>query len=190
MGFYTKDYLRDLGNQSQTREIKLFSESVNENKKSNSFDIFLSHSHEDKEFIRGLYHELTKLGYSVYVDWIVDNHLKPSQVTKNTVETLRKRLRQSDSLIYATSKNSASSKWMPWELGFVDGEKSKCAILPITESEHSDFKGLEFLSVYPYITKDGLKGNPSDKVLWVNESTNKYVQLNAWQNGAEPVFHQ
>jgi hypothetical protein len=189
MGFYTKDYLRNLGGETQHRELKFFSESVNESKKSTSFDIFLSHSHEDKEYIRGLYLELTKQGYSVYVDWIVDNELKPSQVTKNTVEVLRKRLKQSKSLVYATSKNALSSKWMPWELGFADGDKGRCAILPITDYESSDFKGLEFLSVYPYVTKDGIKGSPSKQILWVNDSANKYVKMKLWHQGSKPTIH-
>ena len=39
------------------------------------FDIFLSHSYDDRKIIPALKRELESLGYSVYVDWIHDKLL-------------------------------------------------------------------------------------------------------------------
>lgn len=188
MGFYTKDYLRSLSI-SGLKGTRTFSNTLNESKKLNKFDIFLSHSYKDKEFIQGLFLELSDMGFTVYVDWIIDPHLSRSNITKKTVEHIRNRMKQSKSLIYATSENASNSKWMPWELGFVDGDKARCSILPIRDSEHSSFHGQEFLSVYPSITKEGLKDNPRKKVLWVNETTNKYIQMKYWLQGHNPTTH-
>ena len=156
MALYTKNYLRNLANQfSQTYEFERMVEST---KGSPSFDIFLSHSYKDKEYVKGLFYELTKVGFKVYVDWIIDPYFDRKNVTKETVNTIRLRLKQSKSLVYATSENASNSKWMPWELGFMDGNKGNCAILPITDYETDSFKGQEFLSVYPQIQKNRLSG--------------------------------
>jgi len=157
MKFYTKSYLKNLSESIQ-RETRTFTSKVNDSKNKTSFDIFLSHSYKDKEYIKALFLELTNQGYSVYVDWIIDDHLQRNNVDKTTVEHIRKRMKQSKSLIYATSDNASTSKWMPWELGFMDGETGRCVILPITDYEDSRFVGQEFLSVYPLVGKDNIQG--------------------------------
>ena len=112
MKFYTKSYLSDLS-ESRRKGTKTFSSALNENKNRTHFDIFLSHSFKDKKYITGLYLELTSKGYSVYVDWIIDPHFQRDNVTKDTVNKIRLRMKQSKSLIYATSENASNSKWMP-----------------------------------------------------------------------------
>ncbi|WP_213534454.1 hypothetical protein [Paenibacillus sp. J45TS6] len=57
-----------------------------------------------------------------------------NQVSKETANTLRKRMRQCGSLLYAVSASSINSKWMPWELGYFDEIKNKVEILPITDT--------------------------------------------------------
>jgi hypothetical protein len=182
--FYTKSYLRDLSRTGR-KGTKTFSATVNESKNSMSFDIFLSHSYRDKEYIEGLFLELSSKGFKVYVDWIVDSHLDRKNVDKKTVALIRNRMKQSKSLIYATSENASTSKWMPWELGYMDGETSRCAILPITDYENSTFEGQEFLSVYPYVTKESVKGLvtgniSTEEILWLNENSRSYQSLKEW----------
>lgn len=193
MKFYTKSYLRNLSI-TERKGTKTFSQVKSDNSKLTSFDIFLSHSFKDKEYIAGLYLELCSKGYTVYVDWINDPHLERDNVGKQTVSLIRNRMKQSKSLIYATSENASHSKWMPWELGFMDGNKERCAILPITDYEHSSFEGQEFLSAYPYITKEAAsewvnRNLNSDEILWVNEEKNKYVSMDRWFKGNKPTFH-
>jgi hypothetical protein len=82
-----------------------------------TFDVFLSHSFLDALAIEGVKELLEGSGLRVYVDWVEDRQLDRSQVTAETAKLLRTRMRCSQSLIFATSRTSSNSKWMPWELG-------------------------------------------------------------------------
>ncbi|MBP6437480.1 MAG: toll/interleukin-1 receptor domain-containing protein [Paludibacteraceae bacterium] len=118
------------------------------------YDIFLSHSFQDAETVYALYKYLKSFGWSVYVDWIEDSHLDRQNVTKSTSNLLKLQMARSRTLIYASSKASKDSKWMPWELGFFDGHKpDRVAILPIVadQDKHQNYSGVEYLSIYPYI---------------------------------------
>src|SRR5579862_975308 len=100
--------------------------------KSDHFDVFLSHSFEDALAILGVKRIMESFGLTVYVDWIVDKDLDRDDVNVNTARVLRERMDQSSSLVYAHSKNSGRSAWMPWELGYCDGKRPSFVwILPI-----------------------------------------------------------
>ena len=118
--------------------------------------------------------------------------LSRDNVSKDTAKVLQKRMKQSKCLIYATSENSSSSRWMPWELGYFDGIKDKMVgILPIKKYENNfrdDFKGEEYLGLYYYIDKSILK-NQNKTLLFVNESSNKYTTFEKWINGGSLSTH-
>jgi hypothetical protein len=117
---------------------------------SNNYDIFLSHSYEDAELISGVKILLERDGLSVYVDWIEDAQADRSRVTAATAEMLRKRMKHCRFLLFATSKSSPNSKWMPWELGYFDGlRENRVGILPIVQSEGGSFVGQEYIELYP-----------------------------------------
>lgn len=180
MGIYTSQYLKDLAARRQNLfEQKTFS--VKNVPANTIFDIFLCHSFLDKEEVQGLYEELTDFGYSVYVDWIVDPHLDRNNVTKESATLIRNRLKHSKSLLLAISTNAAISKWMPWELGYVDGHVSKCAIIPVSKETNppKSFKGFEYLLLYPFIKKLPLENTNINK-LWVIESERNYSQFDIW----------
>ena len=119
-----------------------------------TYDIFLSHAFSDADIVLGIKKILEKEGFTVYVDWIDDPHLDRSNVTKEVAEHIRQRMKSCGHLVYATSENARDSKWMPWELGFFDGLKpGHVAILPLMEEESGDFKGREYLSLYPVLGK-------------------------------------
>lgn len=179
MAIYTSNYLKSLSQ----RETKFFSSKVlNESKKVHtSFDIFLSHSFLDKEEVKGLYIELTNQGFSVYVDWIIDPELDRNNVTKRTAKIIQGRLKMSKSLLLAISTNASMSKWMPWELGFVDGNTNNCAIIPVSKDSYNvpnSYTGFEYLSLYPFIKKVPTKG--SGERLFVIEEAKKYVIFDDW----------
>jgi len=119
---------------------------------SERFDMFISHSFRDAELVLGITCMLQDLGYKPYVDWIQDRELDRNNVTASTAEILRKRMKSSASLFYLTTSNSTQSKWMPWECGYFDGLREKCAILPILSYSASKFIGQEYLGLYPYST--------------------------------------
>lgn len=151
------------------------------------FDIFLSHSFDDKDIVYGIWLSLEDMGYKVYVDWIQDRNLSRNKVTKETAEVLRYRMRNSKSLFFATSSSSSASMWMPWELGFKDGHNQKAAILPITQTDTQNYIGQEYLGIYPYITEDLAAGEDKRKRLWTRRSSTCYVLFDSWLNGIEPT---
>jgi hypothetical protein len=104
-------------------------------------DIFLSHAFDDKELILGVCLTLEDLGYSVYLDWRDDPTLDRKRVSPATATKLRERMSASKSLFYSTTDSAGSSKWMPWELGFKDGQNTRAAILPIQATTPTDLGG-------------------------------------------------
>lgn len=183
MSLYTSNYLRNLSRNSTINESRnriLFSAD------DSKFDIFLSHSFLDREEVRGLYIELTNMGYSVYVDWIIDPHLDRNNVTKQTAQLIRKRMKSSRTLFLAISTNAELSKWMPWELGYVDGNTNKCAIIPISRDDRilSSFQRREYLLLYPFIRK--INDQYGHKKLWIIEESDVYVVFDDWIDGRAP----
>jgi hypothetical protein len=124
------------------------------------FDVFLSHSFRDARAIVGLRNLLSGQGLRVYVDWIDDPELDRSRVSVATADRLRSRMRQSKSLVYATSRAARGSRWMPWELGYFDGIKdgSRISILPVEGDGNGTFQGEEYLGLYNVVEKVRVNG--------------------------------
>lgn len=117
------------------------------------YDVFLSHSTRDAEIVLGVKEVLVRQGKTVYIDWVEDRGLDRTNVTPATAATLRRRMEQCSSLLYVHTENSGGSKWMPWELGYFDGHNGAVAIFPVTRVQQDDFKGQEYLGLYPYVDK-------------------------------------
>jgi len=142
------------------------------------FDMFLSHSIKDAELVLGVKGVLEDLGYKPYVDWIDDPSLDRSNVTPQTADVLRQRMRTSASLFYLTTSNADQSKWMPWECGYYDGYRAKVAILPIRSYVTSEFKGVEYLGLYPYCIKG--QDTLGKERLWIHRSSKSYTNYDHW----------
>jgi hypothetical protein len=169
---------------------KILVDEAKEFSETKTYDIFLSHSVLDANEIYVLKKMIENMGFSVYVDWIEDPYLDRSKVTPATANILRQRMNRCKSLLFATSSNSAESKWMPWELGYSDGKVGKSAILPIDEHERTtnQYSGQEYLGLYPYVTKD-IPQSGSRETLWVRTDDNTYVIFSAWLTGNQPFRH-
>lgn len=174
MSYYTDSELRDRAGgitaSAARSELSHMAKSL-----AGTYDVFLSHSIRDEVLVLGLKRELERVNLTVYVDWIEDPNLDREKVSPTTAEKLRERMRSCRSLVYATSRNASSSKWMPWELGYFDGHQgqSKVAICPI-ETGNGSIRGQEYLGIYkrlepvrdngrvlPYILKpSGTQGEP------------------------------
>jgi len=178
MALYSSTYLKNLASNRPLQTKKRLFES---HQLETGFDIFLSHSFLDKDEVEGLYLELTDFGFTVYVDWIIDPHLDRTNVTKESATHIRNRMRSCKSLLLAISTNASTSKWMPWELGFMDGKTAKCAIIPVskeTTAVPNSYKGVEYLSLYPFIKK--LRSDKQVDKLWIIEESNKFVVFDDW----------
>jgi hypothetical protein len=140
-------------------------------------DVFLSHSFADRELILGIALILEDLRHSVYLDWRDDPELSRERVTPQTASVLRERMQRCRCLLFATSPNSPDSKWMPWELGYMDGHNGKAAILPILDRPGESVSGQEYLGVYPDADVAKTKGGVMK--VWINRG-GQSVALDDW----------
>ena len=144
------------------------------------FDIFLSHSFLDAEIIAGVAALLERDGRSVYVDWRDDPQLDRSRVTPRTADQLRQRMAHCAFLIYATSPNASSSKWMPWELGYFDGLRgAKIGVLPLLASPGQVWVGQEYLGLYPTYERIPYQDGSQKLATWIDRSAGQARTLRA-----------
>lgn len=122
------------------------------------FDIFLSYATRDIVLALGVWQLLQKADLQVYMDWIDDPQLDRTHVNRATAEVLRKRMRNSNRMIFISSGKSSDSRWMPWEVGFFDAAVGRVAVLPVragppdVEKEgDTAFVQQEYLNLYPTI---------------------------------------
>lgn len=179
MNFFSETGLKDFGAQKARKSSYSFANAearslLIENSKAKypigDFDIFLSYSSLDWVVIFGVYSTLVDKGFTVYVDRIEDPQLDRTNVTPETAEILRKRMKKCRSLLFCTTTNLSASKWLPWEVGYFDGFRGKVAIIPITTDV--SFKGQEYLGLYPFAE--------SDLYLWYPDGLHLLASLKNW----------
>lgn len=152
-----------------------------------TFDVFLSHSsNEPEEILLGIKGYLNDAGLSVYVDRYTDPQLSPEEVTPETAETLRSRLRASKSLLYVYSRHSKLSRWMPWELGFMDGAGCRIGIAPVVQTARNTFDGEQYLGLYPYLDRATISGQ-NTWALWINRGLREYTDYASWVRGKKEI---
>lgn len=175
MPYFTRESLLAYANRTRT-----FTETATATRASmahSSFDIFLSHSSLDTDVANALDELLRTLKYTVYLDRRVDPGLNPKNVNEATVRMLQKRLGQSRCLLVATSDNVATSTWVPWEMGFMDGYRARVATLPVLTTATDTFKGREYFGVYPDVTPDR---DPSPTRMLVTHADGLRQDLRDW----------
>ena len=87
------------------------------------------------------------------------------------------------------STNVSLSKWIPWELGFVDGNTNNCALFPVAPGNMtlSTFHRSEYLLLYPYLKKATI-GYSED--LYLTESAHSYIQVDSWiKRNLNPLYN-
>ena len=184
MAYLTESEVRDRASRVTQRVQKTAGRVLTEDRASDYdvYDVFLSHSSsEPEEILLGIKALLEDADLKVYVDKYNDPQLSPDSVTTQTAEILRKRMRQSQTLLYVYSQHSTKSRWMPWELGFFDGHKGRVGVLPVTRYQEEAFKGEEYLNLYPHVdralTKEGVEK------FWINKTQQEYAPLYEWTKG-------
>jgi hypothetical protein len=123
-----------------------------------SYDIFLSHSYDDRKIILGAKRFIESKGYSVFVDWIEEPQLNRNKVNKATAAALRTYIDIFRCLIYAYSPNVGNSKWCPWELGYFDGKNGRAYVMPIIDDPLQSYTGVEYVNLYPNVTEEQAPG--------------------------------
>ena len=119
------------------------------------FDVFISHSSRDVEFIRRV---LLFLYYSkgvagAYVDWQDPDMEHETDV--RTAKGLKRRIAEAKRVIYVVTSESLKSVWCSWEIGYADCDKDvdNVAILAI-KPNNGRWKNHEYLQQYPWIYYD------------------------------------
>ncbi len=156
-----------------------------------SYDIFISHATIDANAIFALRQDIVNMGFSVYVDWVDDPQLDRSRVSTETALLLKQRMGSCSSLIYVVSYHSVDSKWMPWELGYFDGNTGKVGILPIVEPHDSmsRYHGQEYLGLYPYVEREPASHGSRNSLI-VNLTDKTPVPYRDWlrKRGMDGIF--
>ena len=82
INYSRESYFKDVVARMPINEQKrIFSAGSNE-----LFDIFLSYNINDKDVVKGIYYVLKRMGFKVYVDFVVDPQLDRRCITKETAE--------------------------------------------------------------------------------------------------------
>lgn len=144
---------------------------------------FLSYSSLDDEFLPTIIGILENHGAYVYVDK-KDPSLPPT-TSRETAAILRRNIALSSKFVLFVTPNSKESKWIPWELGLADGEKtkSKVALFPAAEREHQQqWSEQEYLGLYDRIVWGKFK-DKDDEWLVLDHLENTAVSLGKWLRG-------
>ncbi len=128
-----------------------------------TYDVFLSHRTGDAEIVWGLKAAVEAEGLSCYVYWVENPAALTQPVTRDTADGLRTKMRACRSLVYADTSAATESKWMPWELGYVDGFRQRVAVFPVAKgsSTSTSYDGQEYLGLYPWIRESSTAGRLS-----------------------------
>lgn len=113
------------------------------------FDVFISHSSENKELIHSLMRAMNKERKVCYIDWIADREqLKREMTSQETAEVIVNRIKQSNIFIYVLTKECIASKWSPWELGYAYAINKPICVYKLEEID----KIPEYLGLYSTFT--------------------------------------
>jgi hypothetical protein len=119
--------------------------------------IFLSHSHHDRNLVRGLIRYLEKLGISLYVDW--NDSSMPAVTNCVTAAKLKQRIKGCSLFMVLATRNALNSKWVPWEVGIADQMKGEAAVSVIAVADPSGkFDGAEYLQLYQLVAFPDVEG--------------------------------
>ncbi len=154
------------------------------------FDVYLTHSYQDtklnRERLLGVKIFLEKLSLRVYVAWHLDPERNQENVSANMAEILRNRMNHSRSLLIAASDGVGRSRWIPWELGYMDGRGGKAAVLPLADRQEQ-FSGQGFFGMYHHIEAENVSNK--GKRLWMNDGTGLLIRFDEWLRTSDRQEH-
>src|SRR6266436_5868924 len=73
------------------------------------------------------------------------------------------------------------------DLGYEDRKSGKAAIIPIVDYSTENYRGQQFLGVYPYVAIEKNRGGNTR--LWIHNTNTCYVEFSAWLAGESPTEH-
>jgi hypothetical protein len=142
--------------------------------------VFLSHSHKDIRHLPLIIHVLENHGATVYVD--VKDQSLPEAPSVETARILRQNLQACKKFVLFVTTDSKDSKWIPWELGLADGEKTprNAAIIPASrQAGEQSWAEREYLGLYDRIVWGNFKDQQPEWLVY-NHHDNTAVALREW----------
>ncbi|OQP63357.1 hypothetical protein A3860_23700 [Niastella vici] len=172
-------------------EAQFFSDTKGDNKFSVLFEkvladafkktlyIFISHKHNEVNHVYRLQEILGRYGFTGYVDWEDDN--MPPTTSGETAVQLKDRIVKARKFILIATEAAIESKWCNWEVGFADAHKYEdhLALLPI-KPDQSQYKGEEYLQIYPSIQIRSESLERSQLSYYVQYPNGKEISLKNW----------
>ena len=126
--------------------------SLNEARSLGLRTVFLCHSHQDADAVRGLIALFNSEGWRVYVDW--KDAEMPEEPTRETAHRIQQKIRDLQYFIFLATANSLASRWCPWEIGFADSVKPNDSILIVPTTDRTGaWHGNEYLQLYRRIDR-------------------------------------
>jgi hypothetical protein len=115
-------------------------------------DILLSHSLKDAALLVGIKAILEDQGFSVRLNWTVEEPMVRSEVMPEMAERIRRRMRLADSMLFVTEDHYPNAKWAAWELGYFEGvQDGRVALLPLVQAQGAHFDAREYFALYPVV---------------------------------------
>jgi hypothetical protein len=149
-------------------------------KRDKSGSTFLSYSTQDDSLLPTIIGILQNHGAYVYIDK-KDPSLPPT-TSRETAEILRRNIALASKFVLLVTTNSGGSKWIPWELGLADGEKSnnKVALFPVAELYYNQsWSEQEYLGLYDRIIWGNFKYKENEWLV-LNHTNNEAIRLRDW----------
>ena len=126
-------------------------------------------------------HILENHGARVYVDR--DDNRLPEKPSSETGHILRETIQACRKLVVFVTTNSKDSRWVPWELGYGDGQKTAWHVCLFPSAEHTwetSWAGQEYLGIYDRIVWGKLAGYEDNPWMVLNHHENTAVRLSEW----------
>ena len=128
--------------------------------------MFLSHKHDELDELKDIIGFLERY-YNVktYID--SRDPSMPLVTSGATASRIKERINECDRFILIATNGAIDSKWCNWELGFGDAlkySKKHIALLPFKETVQAEnqYRGNEYMEIYPYIVFRGNGDKYSD----------------------------
>ena len=117
----------------------------------------------------------------------------PEVTSGETAMRIKNRIDRCDKFVLLATDNAIESKWCNWELGYGDAKKrlgQDIALLPLTDNQ-GDYKGNEYLAIYPYIVENTDEEHPDSSKKGIenfsvriprDDNTYTIISLTDWLN--------
>lgn len=109
----------------------------------NRYDVFLSHSSYDTKQLLSLKQKLNTEGSVVYIDWVNDKVMMAREnQNEDTWSVLKKRMEESEKMLFVMTDNSLRSVWTPREIDYFKSLGKKIVVYQPEEILEKPFDSL------------------------------------------------